>query len=62
MLQKAVLRLDSTLVACYGLWAKWLRVKVRAGARECTSCSVVDTPVFVVSVSASTGYISTFNR
>ena len=45
MLQKAVLRPDSTLVVCYGLWTKWLRVRVRAGARECTSCSVVDTPV-----------------
>ena len=61
MLQKATL---SALVVCCGLLAKWLRVKVRvrvrvmAGARECTSCtffplwfiSVVNTSVFVGSV------------
>ena len=55
MLQKAVF---SALVVCCGLLAKWLRVRVRAGARECTRCtffflwfiSVVNTSVFVGSV------------
>ena len=34
MAQEAVL---STLVVCCGLLTKWLRVRVRAGVRECTS-------------------------
>ena len=34
------IRPNSVLVICCGLLAKWLRVRVRvrAGARECTSC------------------------
>ena len=43
MLQKAVLRPDSAVVVCCGLLAEWLKVRVRvrvsAGARECTSCT-----------------------
>ena len=37
------IRLNSALVVCCGLLAKWLRIwvriRVRAGARECTSCT-----------------------
>ena len=58
------IRLKSVLVVCCGLLAKWLRVRVRsrvrirAGARECTSCPffssglirVANTFVFVGSV------------
>ena len=53
------------LVVCCGLLAKWLRVRVRAGARDCTRCisffsscsviSVVNTFVFVGTVSARRG-------
>ena len=60
ILKKAVLRPDSALVVCCGLLAKRLRVRVRirAGARECTSCtffplwfiSVVNTSVFTGSI------------
>ena len=41
MLQKAVIRPDIALVICCDLLPKWLRVmvRVRAGARECTSCT-----------------------
>ena len=59
------------LIVCCGLLAKWLkvrvrvRVRVRAGARDCTRCaffffscsviSVVNTFVFVGTVSARRG-------
>ena len=55
------LNANNVLVVCYGLLAKWLMVRVRARARECTSCtffpsghiSVVNTFIgFVVFISA----------
>ena len=57
------IRPNSVLVVCCGLLAKWLRVRVRirAGARDCTRCisflscsvkSVVNTFVFVGTVSS----------
>ena len=64
MLQLAKhIRPNSVLVVCCDLLAKWFRIRVRAGARDCTRCmyffsfsssiiSVVNTFVFVGLVSA----------
>ena len=35
------IRPNSVLVVCCGLLAKLLRVRVRAGARECTNCTSI---------------------
>ena len=44
------IRPNSVLVICCGLLAKWLRVRVRAWARECTSCTCTFFPSGLISV------------